>query len=102
MVGCGADNPLSGGSEISQSMDITGLQVAYVDANGELATAVVAADHGNTLDMGGFELSESEIVGYATAAGSLSSITLAKGKHLDAFSMPMGTGLPISNIFMAW
>ncbi len=78
MVGCGADDE-------TPDRDLTGRRIAYVDANGELTSAVVAADHGNTLDMGGFELSESEIVGFGDAPGSFDSITLAKGKHLDAY-----------------
>ncbi len=85
MVGCGADNPLSSGSEVTQDRDITGKVIAYVDANGELATGKVVADHGNILDMGGFELSQSEILGTATVAGSFDPITLAKGRHLDAY-----------------
>ncbi len=78
MVGCGADDE-------TQDKDLTGREIAYVNASGKLTTGVVSVDHGNTLDMGGFELSESEIVGYGTTPGSFDSITLAKGKHLDAY-----------------
>ena len=80
MMGCGADE---GNTE--DDRDITGRVVAYVDANGELATGKVLADHGDTLDMGGFELSQSEILGIRTTARSLDPITLAKGRHLDAY-----------------
>ncbi len=79
MMGCGGDD------EELQDRDITGKVIAYVDANGELATGKVVADHGNILDMGGFELSQSEILGTKTTAGSGDSITLAKGRHLDAY-----------------
>ncbi len=80
MMGCGADE---GNTE--DDRDIIGKVIAYVDANGELATGKVVADHGDTLDMGGFELSQSEILGTRTAAGALDPITLAKGRHLDAY-----------------
>ena len=80
MMGCGADE---GNTE--DDWDITGRVVAYVDANGELATGKVVADHGDTLDMGGFELSQSEILGTRTTARSFDPITLAKGRHLDAY-----------------
>ncbi len=80
MMGCGADE---GNTE--DDRDITGKVIAYVDANGELAMGKVVADHGDTLDMGGFELSQSEILGTGTTAGSLDPITLAKGRHLDAY-----------------
>ncbi len=78
MVGCGADDE-------TQDIDLTGREIAYVNDSGELTTGVVSVDHGNTLDMGGFELSESEIVGFGDAAGSADSVTLAKGNHLDAY-----------------
>ena len=61
MMGCGADE---GNTE--DDRDITGKVIAYVDANGELAMGKVLADHGDTLDMGGFELSQSEILGTRT------------------------------------
>ena len=80
MMGCGADE---GNTE--DDRDITGKVIAYVDANGELAMGKVVADHGDTLDMGGFELSQSEILGIRTTARSFDSITLAKGRHLDAY-----------------
>lgn len=80
MMGCGADE---GNTE--NDRDITGKVIAYVDANGELAMGKVVADHGDTLDMGGFELSQSEILGTGGAAANSSSITLAKGRHLDAY-----------------
>ncbi len=78
MVGCGADDE-------TPDRYLTGNIIAYVDASGELVSAKVVADHGNILDMGGFELSQDEILGYRTVAGSLDSITLAKGNHLDAY-----------------
>ena len=80
MMGCGADE-----GNTQDDWDITGKVIAYVDANGELAMGKVVADHGDTLDMGGFELSQSEILGTATAPANFSSIALAKGRHLDAY-----------------
>ena len=80
MLGCGADE-----GDTQDDRDITGKVIAYVDANGELAMGKVVADHGDTLDMGGFELSQSEILGTATVAGSSDPVTLAKGRHLDAY-----------------
>ena len=80
MLGCGADE-----GDTQDDRDITGKVIAYVDANGELAMGKVVADHGDTLDMGGFELSQSEILGTRTTALSGDSITLAKGRHLDAY-----------------
>ena len=80
MLGCGADE-----GDTQDDRDITGKVIAYVDANGELAMGKVVADHGDTLDMGGFELSQSEILGTGTVASNFSTITLAKGRHLDAY-----------------
>ena len=80
MMGCGADE-----GNTQDDWDITGKVIAYVDANGELAMGKVVADHGDTLDMGGFELSQSGILGTGGAADSGDPITLAKGRHLDAY-----------------
>ncbi len=80
MMGCGADE-----GNTQDDRDITGKVIAYVDANGELAMGKVVADHGDTLDMGGFELSQSEILGTGAPAANASSVSLAKGRHLDAY-----------------
>ena len=47
---------------------------------------IVVADHGNILDMGGFELSQERDIGiWRLPLALLDSVTLAKGNHLDAY-----------------
>lgn len=89
MVGCGADNPLSSGSEISQSQDLTTKRVVHLNASGELIVSRVGADHGDMLTIsspnGNVELPRSEVLGVQTGPPTDEGVTFAKGNYLDSY-----------------
>ena len=92
MVGCGAGNPLSSGSEVTQNKDLTGKNVAHLDASGELTVSRVHVDHGDTLILirpnADIEFPQSEVLGIQTSppedAGD-AGVTFAKGNYLDSY-----------------
>ena len=89
MVGCGGDNPLSGGDEGTQSQDLTDKAIVYLDSSGNLRTANVYTDHGDMLTVssrdGKVELQRSEVLGVGSGPPTREGITFAKGNYLDSY-----------------
>ncbi len=89
MVGCGADNPLSSGSEVTQNRDLTGKAVAHLDASGELTVSTVHVDHGDTLILirpnADIEFPQSEVLGVGGGPPTDEGVTFAKGNYLDSY-----------------
>ena len=95
MVGCGTDNPLSGGSEVSQSQNLTKKNVVYLNASGELTVKRVHADYGGDTLMlveaeglptgDKIEIQRSEVLGVGEGPPTREGVTFAKGNYLDSY-----------------
>ena len=91
---CGGVGGITGCEREDDSQQVeyrAGEEIIYETANGELRLADVVTDHGTMLtiapygESGEIKISESKALGYANAPSTGSTLTFAKGRHLDAY-----------------